>query len=76
MTKRKKATFELYDHNAASTVHRNLSVSQDNRRFLSASNYVNAAAAPQPSLAPYIPDSQVTDENAPYANDDKHIPGS
>lgn len=74
MTKRKQTTFELYDHNVASTIHRSLSVSEDNRRFLSKSNYVNATAASQPSRAPYIPDFQVTDENAPYANDDKHIP--
>jgi hypothetical protein len=73
MSKRKKSTPQLYNHNAASAVHRNLEVTSDGRRVHSTINLVDLPSAPQPDIAPYIP-RQTCHESVPYVFDDDHIP--
>lgn len=73
MSKRKKSTPQLYNHNATSAVHRNLEVTSDGRRVYSATNVVDLPSTPQPDIAPYIP-CQTYHESVPYVFDDDHIP--
>lgn len=68
--KRKNTTPQLYNHNDSSTIHRNISVTDDGRRRRINTNVVEIAAVNSPSVAPYTPDS--LNEDDPY--DDKHIP--
>jgi hypothetical protein len=74
MTKCQKVTPQLYNHNATSAVHRNLCISEDGLRFHFTSNHIDLAANPQSGPAPYLPNFQEVDENAPYAFHDNHIP--
>lgn len=67
--KRKNPTPQLYNHNVSSTVHRNISVTDDGRRRRITTNVVGIAV--NSSAAPYIPFNG-TNEDDPY--DDKHIP--
>jgi hypothetical protein len=72
MSKRKKVPPQLYDHNASSTVHRNISITEDHRRLRVDSNLVNLPSNP-PSIPVYAP-SQGSHEGIPYFFDDDHIP--
>lgn len=70
MSKRKKSTPQLYDHNAAAVAHRNLAISSNGRRVRTMTNMLDVV---QPSVDPYIP-SLGSHESVPYAFDDEHIP--
>lgn len=72
MSKRKKSAPQLYDHNATSTVHRNIGISADGRRIRATTNFVNVSSV-QASTTPYTPD-EGRHESIPYAFDDEHIP--
>lgn len=72
-SKRKKPIPQLYNHNAAPAVHRNLGISADGRRVLTTINLIDLPCDPQASTDPYTP-NQVFHEGVPYSYDDEHIP--
>jgi hypothetical protein len=65
MTKKRKIETQLYDHNAASAVHRSLAVTDDGRRCRTSSNQVQ--------LTP-VPNTESVPEDLGHFLDDNHIP--
>jgi hypothetical protein len=70
MTKKQKQTTQLYDHNASSALHRNISVTEDGRRRRTSTNLVNLPSDPAPTSS-YEPAQE-----AGYVNpfEDKRVP--